>query len=89
MQLLHLHALLTNMDGMLRQLMREDIELIIELDPALGSVQADPGQIEQVIMNLAVNARDAMPAGGMLRIETTSIAIGQHGDDLAAEHPFI
>ncbi|MEE8302215.1 MAG: ATP-binding protein [Candidatus Tectomicrobia bacterium] len=78
MQPLHLHALLTNMDGMLRQLMREDIELIIELDPALRSVQADPGQIEQVIMNLAVNARDAMPTGGVLRIETTSIARGQH-----------
>ena len=44
----------------------EDIELVTRLHPAAGSIQADPGQIEQVIMNLAVNARDAMPAGGTL-----------------------
>lgn len=72
------NAIVTNMDGMLRRLLGEDIiELCAELDPQLGSIKADPGQIEQVIMNLAVNARDAMPTGGRLTIQTRNVTIGK------------
>ena len=73
-----LNAVIMNMDGMLRRLMGEDIiELCADLDPHLGSVKADPGQLEQVIMNLAVNARDAMPTGGRLTIKTRNVVIGK------------
>ncbi|ALA60458.1 PAS domain S-box protein [Nitrospira moscoviensis] len=73
-----LNAVIMNMDGMLRRLLGEDIiELCADLDQQLGSIKADPGQIEQVIMNLAVNARDAMPTGGRLTIETRNVTIGK------------
>jgi two-component system cell cycle sensor histidine kinase/response regulator CckA len=73
-----LNAIVTNMDGMLRRLLGEDIiELCSELDPGLGAIKADPGQIEQIVMNLAVNARDAMPTGGRLTVETRNISIGK------------
>jgi len=73
-----LNAVVMNMDGMLRRLLGEDIiELCADLDQDLGSIKADPGQIEQVIMNLAVNARDAMPTGGRLTIETRNVTVGK------------
>lgn len=73
-----LNAVIMNMDGMLRRLLGEDIiELCADLEQPLGSIKADPGQVEQVIMNLAVNARDAMPTGGRLTIETRNVTIGK------------
>jgi two-component system cell cycle sensor histidine kinase/response regulator CckA len=60
---------------MLRRLMGADIELTTVLDPDLGSIKADPGRLEQVIMNLAVNSRDAMPKGGTLKLTTTNVQV--------------
>ena len=74
-QLLDLNRLLTNVDEMLRRMIGEDIELVTHLPSGLGRVKADPGQIEQVIMNLAVNARDAMPQGGQLTLEAANVEL--------------
>ena len=64
------NKIITNIEKMLRRVIGEDIELILHLDGSLGNIRADPGQLEQILMNLSVNARDAMPGGGQLTIET-------------------
>jgi PAS domain S-box-containing protein len=74
-KIIDLNSLIANMDSLLRPLLREDIDLRIALQTNLGKIKADPGQIEQVIMNLAVNARDAMPKGGKLTIETIDVKL--------------
>ncbi len=71
-RVLELNVVVGNITQMLNRLIGEDIEFRTELDPAAGRIKADPGQIEQVIMNLAVNARDAMPNGGKLTLRTAS-----------------
>jgi PAS domain S-box-containing protein len=65
------------LDKLLRRLMGEDIEMRTIVSPDAGNVKADPGQIEQVIMNLVVNARDAMPSGGRLTVETASVELDE------------
>jgi PAS domain S-box-containing protein len=72
---LNLNTLILDIDKMLRRLIGEDIELITRPAPDLGQVKVDPGHIEQVIVNLAVNARDAMPHGGRLTIETANTVL--------------
>ena len=71
-KVLDLNALLSDLEKMLGRLIGEDIDLAIVPGADLGQVKADPGQMEQVMMNLCVNARDAMPDGGLLRIETAN-----------------
>jgi two-component system cell cycle sensor histidine kinase/response regulator CckA len=72
---LDLNSIVSGFDKMLRRLIGEDVELITALGDDLGRVKADPGQVEQIIMNLAVNARDAMPNGGKLIIETNNVEL--------------
>ncbi|HEX2757759.1 MAG TPA: PAS domain S-box protein, partial [Thermoanaerobaculia bacterium] len=74
-ELLDLNAVVSEVEKLLRRLIGEDVKLVTRLDPALGSIKADPGQLEQVLMNLAVNARDAMPEGGTLTVETANIML--------------
>jgi two-component system, cell cycle sensor histidine kinase and response regulator CckA len=71
-RIIDLNDIMLNLDSLLRRLIGEDIEVLTVAATDLGSVKADPGQIEQVIMNLALNARDAMPNGGKLTIETAN-----------------
>jgi len=74
-KVLDLNAVVTSLQKMLMRVIGEDIEVIAKLNPELAPVKADPGQVEQVLMNLAVNARDAMPHGGKLVMETSNIEI--------------
>ncbi len=82
-QVLDLNKIVAGMEPMLRRLLGEDIELMVALAMDLGKVMADPGQVEQVVMNLAVNARDAMPDGGKLTIETADLDVD---DVYASQH---
>ncbi|MFO0571895.1 MAG: PAS domain S-box protein [Polyangiaceae bacterium] len=68
-----LNAVVRGSEKILRRLLGEDVELLTELQPGLFLVKADPGQLEQVILNLAINARDAMPRGGLLRVATENV----------------
>lgn len=83
-KVLNLNIVLEEMLSMLRRLLGEDITVAFVPGNDLGSVKADPGQIEQVIVNLAVNARDVMPTGGTLTIETQDVLLDEA---YAAEHP--
>jgi PAS domain S-box-containing protein len=71
----NLNHVVADMERMLERLLGEDVEISLSLDPASGEIRADPNEIDQVIMNLAVNARDAMPSGGQLAIETASVEV--------------
>jgi two-component system, cell cycle sensor histidine kinase and response regulator CckA len=83
-EVLDLNALISKLHPLLRRLIREDILLKIKGDPALAFVEADAGQMEQVLMNLVTNARDAMPGGGVLEVSTANVEVGE---EYLSTHP--
>ena len=83
-RVLNINGLVQDLDSLLRRLIGEDIDLMTETAPNLRPVKADPSQVEQIIMNLVVNARDAMPKGGRLTLETANADLDKRN---AAEHP--
>ncbi len=85
-RILDLNAIVGRAQKMLRRLIGEDIEFVAGLAKQLGQVKADPGQVEQIIMNLVVNARDALPKGGKLVIETANAELGE---DYVRSHPYV
>lgn len=76
-RVVNLNEILHDMEKMTRRLVGEDVQTTVLLAPDLGRVRVDPGQIEQVVMNLVVNARDAMPEGGLLTIETKNVVLDE------------
>jgi PAS domain S-box-containing protein len=86
-EVLDLNHIVVELSKMLQRLIGEDIDLLLRLAADLGKVKADPNQLEQVLMNLVVNARDAMPKGGKLTIETSNVNLSEEFADLNASVP--
>lgn len=76
-KVLDLNEVLTGFDNILRRVLGEDVEFVVLLEQPLGSIRADPGSIEQIVMNLVVNARDAMAQGGQLTLETANVVLDE------------
>jgi signal transduction histidine kinase/ActR/RegA family two-component response regulator len=83
---LDVNAVVRAAEKLLRRVLRGNVELVTSLDPALGSVRADAGLIEQVLLNLVVNAQDAMPSGGRLSIETANVLVDEQ---VVTSHPWV
>ncbi len=88
-EIINLNDIVRDMDKMLRRMIGEDVELVTLTDPALGLVKVDRTQIQQVIMNLVINSRDAMPDGGTIVIETKSIEIGEVNQKNVKPGPYV
>lgn len=84
-QIVELNALVSDLEGLLRRLIGENIEVESKLGHGLWHVRADPGQLEQVVTNLVINSRDAMPKGGQLSIETRNVVLEEGWGDLVGE----
>jgi signal transduction histidine kinase/CheY-like chemotaxis protein len=85
-RVVNLNGIVDGLQRMLKRLLREDVDLQVVLDPALWQTRVDRGQLEQILVNLAVNARDAMPNGGKLTIETANITLDA---EYARTHPYV
>ena len=85
-ELLNLNDVVLELEAMLRPLLGEDVTLTMQLDPGLGPIEADPGQLHQVVMNLVVNASDAMPNGGGITIATANCDVGENDDSIEPGH---
>ncbi len=83
-KILNLNEVVEETGSMLRRIIGEDIELVVQAQPGLGMVNADPAQIQQILMNLAANSRDAMPQGGRFTLETADVYLD---DDYVKNHP--
>lgn len=79
---LELNSVVSGLENVLRDLLHEKVNLLLRLDPAVRPILADPNQLEQVIINLAINASDAMPSGGGLTIETSEVVLRESGGGL-------
>jgi nitrogen-specific signal transduction histidine kinase len=91
-RVLNLNSVLDNVSSMLRRMIGDDVQLVLLPEASLGSVKADPSQVEQILMNLAVNARDAMVGGGKLIIETANAELDEtylHTHPSAASGPYV
>ncbi|MGA9755786.1 MAG: PAS domain S-box protein [Desulfobaccales bacterium] len=86
LEIINLNEVVTDLEKMLERVIGEDLELVLKLDSALPSMKADKGQIEQIILNLAVNAKDAMPQGGKLTIETCDVYLDE---TYCRDHPYV
>lgn len=87
-QVLNLNAILADVEKLLQRVIGADIELDFQMDAKIGSIKADPGQLEQVVVNLATNARDAMPEGGRLTIATANVDLDEaYADRRIVVHP--
>jgi two-component system cell cycle sensor histidine kinase/response regulator CckA len=80
-KVIDLHDVLKSMDKMLQRILGEDVDLVLLAPKSIGRVKVDPSHVEQVILNLVVNARDAMPTGGKLTIETSNVVLDEHYTD--------
>src|SRR6202012_2474331 len=76
-RVIDLNVIIANLERLLQRIIGEHIEIVTEFESTLACVKADPGQIEQVIVNLGVNARDAMPGGGRLTIRTCNLVVSE------------
>lgn len=88
-KVIDLNAVIAEMNKMLQRLLGENIKLVTKAHPDLGRVKADPSQMEQVLLNLAVNARDAMPRGGTLTIQTDNVGLGVQSDSGAGRYVMV